>query len=196
MARSVLCPHGHPVDPGLRFCRVCGASVVAGSVSGATRNSNAVIYAVAGVVIVLGLVAIVVALLLGSGGGSQKPPGTSLPTGVVTTPGPTATRTTPGSSPSPPPSSTVSGGPAGGRLCSGTVNGLVYGTIGSMTSCDFAGAVYQAYAAAGSAQGQPLTATSPVTHKTYTNIVCTASGRWITCVGAENNTAQVFFAAQ
>lgn len=220
------CPNGHPLDPGVRFCRVCGASLTPRTdetmlsmpqtplapVSRSTlvqppvlptqqpaplppapppHDSNRVIYAVAGTVIVLGIIAIAVALVMGSGNNNQKPP--AAVSGATTpTTGATGANTP---SPSSSPSASATAGPDGGKVC-GSANGVAFGTIGSMTSCDFAGAVYQAYVASGNTQGQPLSATSPVTHKDYTNIVCMASGQWVTCVGGDNNTARVFFAAR
>lgn len=214
---TAQCPHGHSLDPGVRFCRQCGASAAPSVVetvpeqarpvysddgSHPRRESNSVIYAIAGAVIFLGIVAIAVALVLASGSGPQNPSSVSAQANPSPASGPSAST---GSTAPSSPTSTVSPGssasavPAGGTLCPGLTSGanpVAFGTIGSMTSCDFAGAVYQAYAAAGNAQNQPLTAVSPVTHKTYTNIVCTASGQWVTCVGGENNTARMFFATQ
>lgn len=227
------CPNGHPLDPGVRFCRVCGASLTPltdetalsvpqtplapvappvyppstqvqppivptqqpASLPPAPQpkhDSNRAIYAIAGAVIFLGIIAIAVALVMGSGNNNQKPPET-VSGGTTPTTGATTGANTP--SPSSSPSASANAGPDGGKVC-GSANGIAFGTIGSMTSCDFAGAVYQAYVSSGNTQGQPISATSPVTHKDYTNIVCTPAGQWVTCVGGNNNTARVFFAAQ
>lgn len=84
--------------------------------------------------------------------------------------------------------------PAGGKLCSGLINGKVkFGTIGGATSCGFVQSVYKAWEASGNQS--PVTATSPATHEKYTNIVCTvdATQSWATCIGGRNNSAQMFF---
>lgn len=85
--------------------------------------------------------------------------------------------------------------PAGGKLCPSLIKGKYqYGTFGSNTSCGFVRAVYNAWEASGNQS--PVSATSPATHETYHNIVCTvdATASWATCVGGRNNSAHMFFA--
>lgn len=85
--------------------------------------------------------------------------------------------------------------PAGGTLCPGLIKGKYqFGTMGSNTSCGFVRAVYNAWESSGNQS--PVTATSPATHETYKNIVCTVDSTqsWATCVGGRKNSARMFFA--
>jgi len=201
------CPNGHEVDASVAFCHQCGAPLappearttvhvqappVVRQPSPPRPPSNLAVYVLAGIIVVIGLAAIGFSLIQGSDnlGG---------PTSVVPNTTPPPSSGAPKSSPTPHPSATASQVPAGGTACSGSVgsNGT-FGTIGSETSCAFVQSVYQAYVNAGGvsqAQGQSLTvtATSPATHRTYSNIVCTAGSPWVTCVGGNNNTARMFF---
>lgn len=156
------------------------------------RNNNAVIYWVAGLVILLAIGGVTAALLLNSGGSnndSQSKNPITNPT-IATSPTPSMTPTTSG------PSQTAQAPmPAGGSLCAGLILGKYqFGTIGTNTSCGFVRAVYKAWESSGNQS--PVTATSPATHETYSNIVCTVDSTrsWATCVGGRNNSAQMFFA--
>ena len=202
------CPNGHEVDADTAFCRQCGAYLVppdeptvvlplaAMPPAQAARRpaqSNTAVYALAAVIVVIGLVGIGLALVLGSGGTSGRPTPVTDATPSASAGGSTA-------SSSPRPTAATKPLPAGGTPCAGTVGGGgKFGTIGSETSCGFVQAVYQSYvgtAGSNPAQGQTTTVseTSPATHKTYDNIVCTAGDPWVTCVGGNDNTARMFFA--
>lgn len=201
------CPNGHEVDASVAFCRQCGASIApmdeptvvlapvptappARTRAARPAQSNTAVYVLAGIIVLVGLVGIGLALLLGSNNDTGGPPPISQ---TVTTP-------TSGSSPTASQSPTASAIPAGGTRCPGTVDGSrEFGTIGSETSCGFVQAVFQSYigtATGNEAQGQSTTvsATSPATHRTYRNIVCTVGAPWVTCVGGNNDTARMFFA--
>ena len=191
MSRMPTCPNGHEVDADVAFCRQCGASLAPRETTylaptepqaraASAAQSNTAIYVLAAIIVLIGLVGIGLALVLGSGNDSGRP------TPIAQT------------VPSTPPSTSVV--PAGGIKCSGTINGGgEFGTIGSETSCGFAQAVARSYldtAGLNQPEGQSttVTATSPATHRTYSNIVCTVGKPWVTCVGGNNNTARMFFA--
>ncbi|MGN6722051.1 MAG: hypothetical protein ACTHJM_05515 [Marmoricola sp.] len=211
----LICPNGHEVDGGVAFCRQCGAPLAPQEeptvvlplavtppptqqpAPRAARHpqSNTAVYVLAGVIVLIGLVGIGLALLLGSNDNTGGPTPVSQDT----------VSTQPSSSPSARPHHKSSAAkevavPVGGTKCPGTVTGGgEFGTIGSETSCGFVQAVYSSYvntAGPSQPQGQTttVTATSPATGRTYTNIVCTVGTPWVTCVGGNNNTARMFFA--
>lgn len=206
------CPNGHDVDPDVAFCRQCGASLTpreeptlvgiplveepAGTRAHArSSQSNTAVYVLAGLIVIVGLAAIGYALVRGSGDDSGRPSPISQPTS-----NPTVGGSTPTPSPQHSSSPTAAAPPDGGTLCPGSVaGGGRFGTIGSETSCGFVQSVYASYTdTAGlsqqSGQSATVSATSPTTHKTYKNIVCTVGATWVTCVGGNNNTARMFFA--
>jgi hypothetical protein len=204
------CPNGHPVDANIAFCRQCGAplappdepTVVLAPVPPTSRRaearpaqSNTAVYVLAGIIVLIGLVGIGLALLLGSNDNTGGP--TPASQNTVSTPPRSSPSATPHHKASTPAEVAI---PAGGTKCPGTVSGGgAFGTIGSETSCGFVQAVYDSYvntAGLNEAQGQTttVTATSPATGRTYTNIVCTVGSPWVTCVGGNNNTARMFFA--
>lgn len=202
------CPNGHEVDANIAFCRQCGAPLAppdeptvvlaplapaGGRAAPRPTQSNTAVYVLAGIIVLIGLVGIGLALVLGSNDNTGRVP---VSQDTVSAP--------PSSSPSAAPRHTSTPAevaiPAGGTKCPGTVTGGgAFGTIGSETSCGFVQAVYGSYvntAGPNPAQGQTttVTATSPATHRTYDNIVCTVGNPWVTCVGGNNNTARMFFA--
>lgn len=195
-----ICPNGHEVDANTAFCRQCGASMTPltqapppTAVHRRASPSNTAVYVLAGVIVLVGLVAIGIALVLDSGGGGTT--GQSSPTSQPTTAAPSS----PGVSQGPSASATATALPAGGTLCPGAnAAGGTYGTIGSETSCGFVQAVDASYVHAGGAtvpsgQTRRVSAISPATGIRYTNIVCTSGDPWVTCVGGKNNTAHLFF---
>lgn len=195
-----ICPNGHEVDADVAFCRQCGASLtpltqVQPLLTAAPRQtspSNTAVYVLAGVIVLVGLVAIGIALVVGSGGGTAPQTSPSSPQA-------TATSSSPSNGQSPSASPTGPALPAGGTRCPGTnAAGGTYGTIGTDTSCGFAQAVDASYVDAGGAttpsgQTRRVTATSPATGVRYTNILCTSGDQWVTCVGGKDNTAHLFF---
>ena len=211
------CPNGHEVDADVAFCRQCGASMtpltqvtqvarttvvpphppVAAPPEdlGPEPTSNMAVYVLAAAIVLIGLVVIGIALVLGSGNNNSGQPGPLAQ--------PTQTSATSGSSPSPTShgsaSTTATALPAGGTKCPGNdPGGGTYGTIGSETSCGFVQAVYSSYVDkwglnVPSSETRTVSATSPATGRTYTNIICTSGKPWVICVGGNNNTAHMFF---
>lgn len=156
------------------------------------RNSNTVIYAVASLVVLLALAAVGVVLLVNnSSGNSGQPTNNPLTNPTISTSPNGGTTPNSGSTSS----QTNAPMPAGGTLCPGLLKGKYqFGILGTNTSCGFVQAVYNAWESSGNQS--PVTAMSPTTHVTYSNIVCTvdATASWATCVGGRNNTARMFFA--
>ncbi len=85
--------------------------------------------------------------------------------------------------------------PAGAQPCeSGAASGAFgKAAVGnSVTSCPFAEAVRQAYAAGGTGAGaRSVVAASPVTGRTYT-MTCAPEGKLVTCTGGENAVVYVY----
>ena len=136
-----------------------------------TRGAAPVAFVVVGSLVFLAVLAVVLASFL-RGGGSVASSATTPTIGAVTGPATTATRssapTTPATTSTRPSPVTV---PASARLCA--TGAGPYGTVHAgtaITSCPFALAVRDAYAAAHPTPvaGTTVSATSPVTHTAYT----------------------------
>ncbi|MFB7875518.1 protein kinase [Nocardia sp. NPDC056064] len=83
--------------------------------------------------------------------------------------------------------------PAGAQPCESGAGGGAFGkaAVGnSVTSCPFAEAVRQAYAAGGTG-ARSVVAASPVTGRTYT-MTCAPEGKLVTCTGGENAVVYVY----
>ncbi|WP_416382966.1 serine/threonine-protein kinase [Nocardia flavorosea] len=158
------------------------------------RRSRAVpILAGAGVFLIVVLIAIAGFAFLGSG--DDASPSAAESTGGATT---TAARSSaPATSTAPTRTSTTTTTtraelPAGAQPCTTASGGGAYGSAAAgttVTSCEFAEAVRQAYLdpAVVSAEGEPVSveATSPVTGQAYT-LECVAADGLVTCRGGNN----------
>ncbi|WP_063059576.1 serine/threonine protein kinase [Nocardia sienata] len=158
-----------------------------------------------GVFAVVVIIAVLGIQFLGDSGGREAT-GAAITTGAVTTSAPGRAAAADGSTG---PSATTSSRtgtttsatttapradlPAGAQPCSGSApGGSEYGSAATgttVTSCEFAEAVRQAYLdpAVVSAEGDPVSveATSPVTGQAYT-LECVAAGGLVTCRGGNN----------
>ena len=120
---------------------------------------------------------IVLGLLLAGAGSRQD----AAPDATASAKAPAAPSATPSPTPTPTPTPTPVAFPAGATQCSDSV------AVNSSTSCQFALNVETAFKASSASGGTvQVTATSPVTNKTYSMSCVVATGSVTTCTGGNN----------